>query len=252
MKRVISEKYKPHEKEVCQLIENFNDKGEMLNDGDRNCIKVFSLGKKLVNVKSFKVPNAINKIAYRFVRKSKAERSFEYAETLLSKNIGTPYPVGYFEQKTTIAFLSSFYVSEQLNYDLTYRELIHQPDFPARESILKAFTRFTYDLHEKGIEFLDHSPGNTLIQLNNGDYQFFLVDLNRMNFKTMDFDSRMKNFARLTPKEEMVRIMAGEYAQLIKRPEKEVFDKMWFYTRDFQKKFIRKHKMKKKLKFWKS
>lgn len=251
MKRVISEKYKPHEKEVFELIENFRSKGEMINDGERNCIKVFPLGQKLVNVKSFKIPNAINKVAYRFVRKSKAERSFEYAQILLSKNVGTPCPVAYFEQTTTIALLESFYVSEQLEYDLTYRELIHQPDYPGRDSILRAFTRFTYDLHEKGIEFLDHSPGNTLIQLNNGDYEFFLVDLNRMNFKEMDFDDRMKNFSRLTPKKEMVRIMAGEYAKLIARPEKEVFEKMWFYTRDFQKKFIRKHKMKKKLKFWK-
>ena len=44
------------------------------------------------------------------------------------------------------------------------KELVEIPDFPDHDTILRQFTRFSFNLHEKGIEFLDHSPGNTLIK----------------------------------------------------------------------------------------
>jgi hypothetical protein len=127
-----------------------------------------------------------------------------------------------------------------------------QPDYPDHENILRQFTRFTFDLHQKGIEFLDHSPGNTLIKkVSEGNYHFYLVDLNRMNFhEVMDFDSRMKNFNRLTPKTEMLAVMSDEYAKLYNKKYDEVFDKMCFYTSNFQMKFHRKMARKKKLLFW--
>lgn len=250
MKITFHPAFNSQETQIRDYIENFRNAGTYLTDG-RNSIKLFKLGDKTINIKSFKVPNAINKVAYRFFRKSKAERSFAYAEHLLSKNIGTPQPIAYAEEKSAVAFQRSYYVSEHLEYDLTYRELVQEPDFPDNEKILRAFTRFTYDLHEKGVEFLDHSPGNTLIQLNGGAYKFFLVDLNRMNFKELNFEDRMKNFSRLTPKKEMVEIMANEYSHLINKPEAEVFGKMWLYTVQFQEKFHRKQRLKKKIKFWK-
>lgn len=252
MKIVISNNCQEPKDEILKLIKNFRRTGIHINDGKRNSIKVFDLSGKKVNIKSFKLPNAVNKIVYRFLRKSKAERSFNYAEYLISKNIGTPYPIAFAEKKSTFTFHQSYYISEHLKYDLTFRELVNDPNYPKGEEILRAFTRFTYELHEKNIEFLDHSPGNTLIQLHNGKYKFFLVDLNRMNFKKLNFEERMKNFSRLTPKKEMIQVMANEYASLINKPEAEVFEEMWLYTNDFQKKFKRKKELKKKLKFWKN
>ena len=132
------------------------------------------------------------------------------------------------------------------------REIIEKfEDEAQKESVLRAFTRFTYELHEKNIEFLDHSPGNTLIQIDGDQFEFFLVDLNRMNFKRLDFKQRMKNFARLTPNKEMIKIMANEYAIITAWNENEVFETMWGYTQEFQEKFLRKKRLKKKLKFWK-
>lgn len=251
MRAVFSEAYKDSKDKIYFYLEHFDEKGELLGNPARNVIKVFNYNGGKVNIKSFRIPNAVNKIAYRFFRKSKAQRSFEYAQHLLSLGIGTPAPIAYLEEVSKMAFLKSFYVSCQQECDLTFRELVHQPNFPNHEKILRAFTRFTYGLHEKDVEFLDHSPGNTLIQLNDEDYKFYLVDLNRMNFRKLDFDARMKNFARLTPKKEMLRIMASEYSRLYGKPEEEVYQKMWFYTQDFQEKFHRKKALKRKLKLWK-
>ncbi|MFD1095369.1 lipopolysaccharide kinase InaA family protein [Salegentibacter chungangensis] len=250
MKAVFSEAFEPSQQKILGFVKNFRQ-GELFGDQNRNEIRLFDLGDKKLNIKSFKVPNAVNKIAYRFFRKSKAERSFYYAQHLLSKDIGTPEPVAFMEQSSAFTFGKSYYISEHLQADLTYRELVKDPDYPDHEEILRSFTRFTYKLHENNIEFLDHSPGNTLIRLNNGNYEFFLVDLNRMNFKPLNFTERMNNFARLTPKKEMVEIMADEYAKLTDRSSSEVFEKMWYFTNLFQEKFRKKQRLKEKLKFWK-
>jgi tRNA A-37 threonylcarbamoyl transferase component Bud32 len=236
-------------------INNFDSEGTLFGDGQRNKIKLFDLKGRIINVKSFKIPHLINKIAYKYFRKSKARRSFEYATTLLEKGIGTPQPIAYFENYDFIGLKDSYYVSEHLQCDLTFRELVEIPDFPDHDNILRQFTRFSFDLHEKGIEFLDHSPGNTLIKkTTEGNYDFFLVDLNRMNFhNSMDFDSRMKNLSHLTPKKEMIEVMSNEYSKLYSdQTETEIFEKMWFYTNDFQERFAKKRRLKKKLKFWKS
>ncbi|SOC81314.1 Lipopolysaccharide kinase (Kdo/WaaP) family protein [Salinimicrobium sediminis] len=251
MKLVISENFRNSKAEILDLIDNFDKKGEQLGNGVRNRIKLFDLQGMRVNVKAFKVPNAVNRVVYRFFRKSKAERSFTYAQRLLEKGIGTPRPIAYLEEKNPVTFVHSYYISEHLSYDLTYRELVQQSDYPDHEKILRAFTRFTWKLHENGVEFLDHSPGNTLIRLNKGDYQFFLVDLNRMNFKNLSLEERMKNFSRLTPQKDMVRVMASEYSKLISQPEEKIFEKMWGYTKEFQKDFQKKKALKKKIKFWK-
>ena len=50
----------------------------------------------------------------------------------------------------------------------------------------------------------------------------------------------------------MVAVMSNEYAKLyMAKTEAEIFEKMWFYTNDFQIKFHNKIKLKKALKFWK-
>lgn len=234
-----------------RIIINFDTDGVPFGNQDRNSLKLFDLEGVTINVKSFRVPNLINQIAYRFFRKSKAQRSFEYANRLIDLGIGTPQPVGYYEFMTPFLFKKSFYISEQIDCDLTYRELTLDLNYPNHEVILRAFTRFTFELHEKNVHFLDHSPGNTLIEINNQDYKFYLVDLNRMEFKAMDFETRIKNFSRLTIHKSMVEVMSDEYAKCLEIPFDKVFNLMWQETEQFQEKYHRKRRLKKKLKFWK-
>ena len=236
--------------ELLSLIENFDDLEG--GTGGRNIIKILKFNGVDINIKAFKIPNIINQVVYSFFRKSKAQRSFEYAIKLKKLGIGTPKPIAYFEYKSNVLFKKSFYVSEQQDCDLTYRELTTNFDYPDYDEMLRAFTRFTYNLHEKGIHFLDHSPGNTLIKKNDKSYDFYLVDLNRMNFGTLDFETRIKNFAKLTIHESMVKVMSDEYAKCIGVPYDKIFDLMWKETEDFQYRFHRKKRLKKRLKFWKN
>lgn len=252
MKATIDPKYSDLKTLLLDCIDNFEDKGELFIKGSRNCIKIFYLENHRINIKSFKVPNIINRFVYSYFRKSKASRSFEYANILLANGIGTPLPFAFFEDYSFLGLGRSYYVSEHLKADLTFRELIEIPNYPDYEIILRQFIHFTWKLHEIGIEFLDHSPGNTLIKkVGEREYTFFLVDLNRMKFHTsMSFNKRMMNMAYLTPKREMIALMSEEYAKFYHEDEKEIFKKLWRYTNTFQKKFHRKKKLKKYLKFW--
>lgn len=250
----IDSHFKKYKISLLQIIADFNTEGILFGNGKRNKIKLFELEGKTINIKSFKIPNTVNKFIYTYFRKSKARRSFEYGTILLVKGIGTPQPIAFFENKNWFGLQDSYYVSEHLIADLTYRELIKIPDYPEHEIILRQFTRFSFELHKKGIEFLDHSPGNTLIKKkDDGQYDFFLVDLNRMKFhQSMSFELRMKNLSKLTPKQDMIAVMSNEYSLISGESEELIFETLWKKTTDFQHAFNRKKSIKKKLKFWKS
>ncbi|MDN3493433.1 lipopolysaccharide kinase InaA family protein [Winogradskyella bathintestinalis] len=244
----IHKNFKVHESFLDDIIVNFDSKGTDYGDQKRNSLKTFELQGKTLNVKSFRVPNVINKIAYNYFRKSKAQRSFEYAKKLQDLNIGTPQPIAYYEYNHLGLFDKSYYISEQLECDLTYRELINDFNYPDYDTILRAFTRFTYNLHEKGVQFLDHSPGNTLIKKIGDKYEFYLVDLNRMKFGTMDFETRMKNFSRLSKHKHMVEIMSDEYAKCCDKTYDEVFGLMWKEVKSFRESVQRKKNLKRRFK----
>ena len=252
MKKVtIDEAYKLKSEGLNDFIERFDELGEKFTNQNRNKLKIFELDDFKVVIKSFKVPNLVNQVSYAFFRKSKAQRSFEYAKKLLSLDIKTPEPIAYFEFSQFFLFKKSYYLSKHFNYDFTIRALVDDDNYPNYNEILRAFTRFTFSLHEKGINFLDHSPGNTLIKKTDSGYDFYLVDLNRMNFEHMDFDARMRNFARLSPRGKMLSVLSSEYAKLLdNKTEAQVHERMLFFSKDFSHKFKAKERFKKKYFFW--
>jgi hypothetical protein len=250
MKKVIAHEFLKDEAILWDFILNFECKGEPYGNQNRNSLRLFGFNDMVLNVKSFKVPNIVNQVVYSFFRKSKAHRSYDHANKLLSLGIGTPRPVAYYEFRSGFMFRKSYYLSEQLDYDYTYRDLITDFKIPNYEQILREFTRFTYKLHENNILFKDHSPGNTLIEKNGDSYNFYLVDLNRMEFKSLTFYERVKNFSRITPRKEMVEVMSDEYAKLTGEDYQKIVTLMWKLVSKFQHKFYLKIWWKNKFMFW--
>ena len=243
-----------YQEEIAKIIANqAHENSAKTLQSDRNLVTKHTLndGKDIV-IKAFKIPNLINKIAYRYVRKSKAKRSFEYASKLKALGVGTPEPIDYIENFNWLGLRTSYYISAFVSYDLTYRELTTDFNIPDHEAILRAFTRFTYYLHEKDINFLDHSPGNTLINRRDGSYDFYLVDLNRMEFQPMSFETRIKNFAKLTIHKSMIETMSDEYAKCSGESYNEIFKLMWETTEEFQHRYHRKRRLKNKILFWRT
>lgn len=270
-KMIKKQKYeikKGYDKNVLSdILKNFEKSGILDAEVGRNKIKKFIIinngEKKEINVKNFGKKNILSQLIYKYFTASKAKRSYEYANRLLEKNIKTPEPIAYFDDyiDEETKEKKSFYISEELNYEFTCREVFwdekSSPEInlllsKERDKIIREFTEFTFDLHEKGIKFEDFSPGNVLIKMEkNGKYGFYLVDLNRMKFnQKMNLSVRMKNVSKMIEFKKYAEKISEEYAKLCKKPYEKVFKKLYFYmtlhkyivkfkdnTRDIREKF---------------
>ncbi|MDR2130374.1 MAG: hypothetical protein LBP56_04295 [Odoribacteraceae bacterium] len=208
----INEKYRYMERALLGIPPSFERLGEVLKKG-RNEIRVIEVEGIPLNVKSYKRPNPLNRLVYAYLRASKAQRSYDHAFRLAGAGIGTPEPVAYIVYRERLGVTRSFYISRHVAFDREFRDLKGSRP-PDMEELLKAFTRFTHDLHRHHIYFLDHSPGNTLITKKGEDYRFHLVDLNRMKFTRVSPRKGLRNFRRLNADEEMIQVIATEYARL--------------------------------------
>jgi hypothetical protein len=245
----LHQKYKNQEKAVLQLLKSFFVEGNLIVKGSRNTIKSFDFNGEKVNVKFFKKPTFVKAIVYSFFRSSKAKRSFEYANYLLQHFIKTPFPIAYYEERNAFGLLKdSFYVSQHIDYNFTIRELIHDPLFPNRKIILEQFTEFTFLLHEAKVNFLDHSPGNTLVVDNgNLNYDFYLIDLNRMKFEEMSLQKRMDNFKKMWLSKQMIQIVAKKYAELYNKDEQLLHSILLEKSTQFKRKIAKKKWLKRKM-----
>lgn len=249
MKIIINPKYIAQEKAILQLVNSFFDEGKLIVEGSRNTIKSNQLGEEKVNIKFFQKPGLFKSIIYSFFRSTKAKRSYDYANYLLNHNIPTPFPIAYIEERSTIGLLgNSYYISEQIDYDFTIRELIHDPLFPERDTIVEQFTAFTYKMHEAQVNFLDHSPGNTLIiNKGGGNYDFYLIDLNRMKFESLSIAQRMDNFKKMWLSKQMIKVVAKKYAALSNQPIENIYPILMEKSIAFKRKITKKKYLKRKI-----
>lgn len=249
MRITIHPKYQNQERAILQLVKTFFDEGDLIVKGSRNIIKSNLLGTEKINIKFFQKPGLLKSIIYSFFRSSKAKRSFDYANYLFEHNIPTPFPIAFVEERNTLGMLgNSFYFCEQIDYDFTIRELIHNPLFLERNIILEQFAEFTFKMHEAKINFLDHSPGNTLI-VNKGNekYEFYLIDLNRMKFENLSIQKRMDNLKKMWLSKLMVKVIAKKYSKLSNQPEDELLYILMEKSQQFKRKTARKKYLKRKI-----
>jgi hypothetical protein len=179
----------------------------------RNELKIIELDGIKTVVKSFKVPHLLNRIVYTFFRKSKAYKSYHNALRLQALNISTPQPIALIEFFESGLLADSYFISEFFDYDFTIRTpLLEQLE--DREAIFTTFAAYTYTLHQAGVWHLDYSPGNILIKRTDGGYQFSIVDINRMEFRSITPLEGCENFNKLWAFDDELEIMGREYARL--------------------------------------
>ncbi|MEA2100199.1 MAG: lipopolysaccharide kinase InaA family protein [Campylobacterota bacterium] len=213
----------------------------------RNTIKIIEFTNTKYVVKSFKIPHLLNKIVYKFFRESKAKRSYENSVKLLELGINTPKPIGYSEFSSLFFFKESFYVSEFFDYDFEIRALFKDKNFSDRENILKEFTKFSVNLHNKGVYHIDYSPGNILIKKVNGIYIFNIIDVNRMKFLDFDIDLRMKSMSKLTSNIDDNKLILKYYAE-ISNIDLSILEKKLEFHLKAQAKYLKNKKQFKKIK----
>ena len=207
----INPQYKELSKFIKSLPETFCEIGEVLRN-IRNEIRLIKTEGYNLVVKSYQVPNIVNKIAYCGLRKSKAERAYEYAKLLLSKGIGSPVPIAYITEKKKGLFHKSYFVSLLSECPYNYYDLFESV-FDREKEILESIAGTTAKMHENNFFHQDYTGGNILFDDKKSVIPIELIDLNRMSFRKINLEAGCKNFSKLRATEEMLEIMAKAYAK---------------------------------------
>lgn len=158
--------------------------------------------------KSFAVPPLWRGIIYGLFAKSKARRSYEYAQRLSGL---TPEPIAYREERYLGILRRSDYACRVSECRHTFNELIGHPEFKNRQQILQSIGRFTALLHQRGIWHQDYSGGNILF--NEDGSRIEIVDLNRIRFSIPC--QPLLAFERLNIDREALRTMVEAYAEVM-------------------------------------
>lgn len=213
IKYKLNDYYKSCESFLLNIKNHFQENSNTIHKA-RNELKVINYEGLQTVVKAFKIPNIINQIVYAYFRDSKAKKSYENAIKLRELEINTPDPIGYIEFYRTFLFKESFFIAKKFDYNFTIREPLRNQNLENRIDIIKAFVAFTYDLHQKRVYHKDYSAGNILVAKNDEKWIFSVVDINRMEFKTINLELGLDNFAKLWLDEENLDLIAKEYAKL--------------------------------------
>ncbi|AXH10232.1 hypothetical protein CP960_03705 [Malaciobacter halophilus] len=216
----LNKNYKNIKEFLLNIKEFFEENSNTIHKA-RNELKVIEYKGVKTVVKGFKVPNIINQIAYAYFRDSKAKKSYKNAIKLKNLGLNTPEPIGYIEFYKNFLFKESFFIAKKYEYDFTIREPLRNKQLKNREDIIKKFVEFTYNLHKNSVYHKDFSAGNTLVSINDNNYEFSVVDINRMEFKTVDLETGLDNFAKLWLDEDDIILIATTYSNLVNADKNE-------------------------------
>ena len=252
MKYNINPKYSSLKEAILDIKKNYRSMGESIKSG-RNHLKIIDLDDKKFVVKSFQKPTAIKSYTYGNIFSSKAKRSYDYANILLSKGFHTPEPVAYIEHYNGLQFQESFYISEYYPYDYDLSVLFtergdNKTPFKDSKALWTAFIKFTLELDHKGIDHLDYTRRNVLIAQQGSEYSFSIVDLNRIDFKSLSLRDRMKSLSRITSDSDLVKMIAKYYSESSDYDYDKCLHLLQYFVRGNQKYWDRKKQLKRMLK----
>lgn len=227
---------------IEHLVAMFPNEGELIQAG-RNTIKKLDYKENYISVKSFKKPHFINSFVYKYIRKSKARRAYSNAQQLLALGIHTPKPIGYLENSNIFGIKDSYYACEHLTNTTTLRALLTEGNCPNKDAVLEQYTAFMFELHQKGIEFIDSTPGNILLEeIADGTYRFYLIDINRMKFHQapLSFFDRMKNLSKISSETPLLHKIEEMYAKYYKKDTAYIYQTILYYRSRYNVKIFHK------------
>jgi len=211
MKIVINPAYAVLKSFITKIPVLFEQEGELVYIA-RNQLRQYSVEGYDVIVKRYKQPHFINRIAYTYIRPSKAKRAYEYAFKLLELGINSPAPIAYIEQYKSGLLTYGYFISIYEKKYSVIRDFMS--GIQTDDSLLKELSYYISELHNKGVLHLDMSPGNILYYKEGTKYNFTLIDINRMQFlPTVSKIKRFKSFKRLAENESVLTTIAKQYAE---------------------------------------
>lgn len=238
---MVSPGFGPVEGFIKHLPEAFVCGGAMLYN-KRNVVKSFIVGGITLVVKRYKRPNIVQRVAYTFFKKSKAERAYIFAKMLRDRGIGTPHEVAYIEVRDGLLMSDSYFVSTSCTLP-PLSTLLRRPDFSHEAA--DALASFLVRLHLKGVLHGDLNLTNILYDEHGGHYSFALIDTNRSKFKAPTRHDCLENLKRLTHDRPLMAYVIGRYAEERGWDREETVMEVIRRVDYFEKKHRRKDRIKK-------
>lgn len=207
--------------DVLRITDGFDGCGELIFDGRNKLRRVDVCGADVV-VKRFKPFNAIRRISRRF-RRTKAERAYHNGLKLIELGVKTPEPLAYVEKHNWWgALVDSFYICR-------YQELQSLESVMSDPKALDAFADFAARLHSLGI--LHHDLNKTNVCFNpQKPYDYWVIDINRMNFRTPSLRDRRDNLQRFCKSGEIFNTFTAKYLDKAGLPDSLLPD--WIAAKD--------------------
>ena len=127
-------------------------------------------------------------------------------------NLLIPQEIAYIEIKRNLLLYESYFISNQCSYAAVSQ--VMESDGPQLEMI-PALVKFLAHLHDLGIIHGDLSMNNILYRIEEGNYEFTLIDINRTKFKeSLTKEECIKNMERLSHNKELMNLIGQEYGRL--------------------------------------
>lgn len=196
---------------IMELPKTFSVMGTTLYKG-RNTVKAFSINGRTLVVKRYKRPNLVQRVAYSFFKRSKAERAYLYAQIMREKGINTPREIAYIELCEGMLLSDSFFVSEPCMLP-SLSKILGNGRF--NRDAADALAHQLVVMHEKGVMHGDLNLTNILYKRNeNNSFTFWFIDTNRSSFIQPDKNDCLDNLKRLTHDRELMRYIVSRYAEI--------------------------------------
>jgi hypothetical protein len=140
-------------------------------------------------IKQFKPARGLRRLRQAF-KPSKALRSWNGAQELIRRGLGTPKPLAFFQDVQSPSRAEGYYVCEAFADSFSARQAFtafsrgetHFRGFPAPE-LYRNISEFLVKMHDRGVFFRDLSAGNLLLQSGaGGRTELALIDTGRARF----------------------------------------------------------------------
>lgn len=210
----INVEFEAYREQIEQCLRDFDSAGQTLFKG-RNTVKAFQLvDGPLVVVKRFAQLIWLRRLIYSAICRSKARRAYEYGMRFLNLGFDTPTPVAYCEISNGGLLCESYFVSLHTDAKPLYPILVDNPRFDTH--LADCVAQLMVRLHESGAIHGDPNLNNILFSYNeNGGVELTLIDTNRSSFSHRLSKHRcLKNLMRVTHRRDLMRQIAGRYAEL--------------------------------------
>ena len=195
---------------VRKLPQIFETSGIMLHD-KRNVVKRFDMDGEAIVVKRYKVPLFFQRIDYTFRRPSKAKRAYLFAMKLQELGIRTPDPIAFVECKRGGVFRQGFFVSTFTEHSDVKSNL---DKLNNDQKFFDSLIDFFIFIHDKGFLHGDTNLTNFLFYIEDGEYRFEVIDINRSHFKENPSKTDcLNNLMRITRDRNLSRRIVEAYAK---------------------------------------